>query len=164
MPMPEGSLAGSQHFCHCALRARCPGTGRPSVDDGLIHHSDRGVQNMAMKAPAPGQDQPRAVSRQRRRQRWQRVRRDHQRSLQRRSHSGVNGHGRARQRWKWPPCAGLTGPITINCSAPSDISRPPQTTMQPSRPSIWLHASNEAARGGPGMLQTQSVEEEDLAR
>jgi transposase InsO family protein len=42
---------------------------RPGPEDGLIHHSDRGVQYLAMNyTQRAGRSQPRAIGRQRRRQ------------------------------------------------------------------------------------------------
>lgn len=79
----------------------------------------------------------------------------------------INGLYKAEVIWRqrsWPsasavevqPCAGLTGSTTTACSAPSGTFRlltPRPTTMQPTRPSIWSHDSNETASGKPGTLQ-----------
>ena len=60
---------------------------RPGPDDGLIHHSDRGVQYPATSLhPAPRRSQSRAVRRQRWRQLRQRLGRNDQWSLQGRGH------------------------------------------------------------------------------
>ena len=80
---------------------------RPSADDGLIHHSDRGVQYLAMSyTQRLAEAEAGAVGRQRRRQRtttpWPRP---SMASTRPRS-SGGNDHGQTLRRWKWQPCAG----------------------------------------------------------
>jgi len=75
--------------------------------------------------------------------------------------SGGSDPGRAHRPWKWQPCAGSTGSTITACSAPSGTShpqRPKLTTMQPKRPSIWLHDSNETASGKPGALQVDNLD------
>ena len=70
--------------------------------------------------------------------------------------SGGSDHGRACPRSKWQPCAGSIGSTTGASSAPSGTScpqKPRPNTMQPTRPSIWSHDSNETASGKPGTLQ-----------
>ena len=138
---------------------------RPAPEDGLIHHSDRGVQYLAMSytqrlaeaelVPSVGSvgdsyDNPvLSLSK----GLWPRR---STASTKPRS-SGGNDHGPTLRRWKWRPCAGSTGSTIIACSVPSAISRPPRPkpiTMQPSTTSIWLHDSNETASGKPGTLQT----------
>jgi len=69
--------------------------------------------------------------------------------------SGGSDHGRACPRSKWQPCAGSIGSTTGASSAPSGTScpqKPRPNTMQPTRPSIWSHDSNETASGKPGTL------------
>ncbi len=56
---------------------------------------------------------------------------------------------------KWQSCAGSTDSTITACSRPSGIYRPPRLkrrTMQPERPSVWLHDSSETASGKPGTL------------
>jgi len=128
---------------------------RPVPEDALIHHSDRGVQYLAMSytqrlaeaelVPSVGSvgdsyDMP-----------WPRP----STASTRPRSSGDNAHGPVPRRWKWRRCAGSTGSTITACSVPSGTSRPPRpkpTTMQPTRPSIWSHNSNETASRKPRTL------------
>jgi transposase InsO family protein len=126
---------------------------RPGPDDGLIHHSDRGVQTTPSASPRPTSCRRSAAPATVTTMPWPR----RSTASTRPRLSGGSGHGPACRPWKWQPCAGLTGSTTTACSVPSGTSRLPRprpTTMLPSTPSIWLHDSNETASGKPGALQT----------
>ena len=140
---------------------------RPGPEDGLIHHSDRGVQYLAMSytqrlaeaelVPSVGSvgdsyDNPvLSLSK----GPWLRL----STAFTKPRLSGGNARGRTPRRSRWRPCAGSTGSTTSACSVPSAISRPPRQkpiTMQPATTSIWSHDSNETASGKPGMLQIEA--------
>lgn len=129
---------------------------RPGPQHGLVHHRDRGVHYLGMNytlrlaeanlAPsmaslATATTMP-----------WPRL---SMASIKQRSF-GDSGRGQAHRQSKRQPCAGSTGAKTNAFSAPSATFRPPrpkQITMQPKRPSIWLHDSIENAPGKPGRFK-----------
>ena len=118
---------------------------RPSAEDGLIHHSDRGVQCLAMnytQCLAEADLVPSVGS----------VGDSYDNALA----ETINGLYKAEVIWRhdpgqtlrpsrWRPCAGSTGSTTTACSAPSGIFHPPRpkpTTMPPHTTSIWSPDSN----------------------
>lgn len=130
---------------------------RPGPEDGLIHHSDRGVQYLAMNYTqrlAEAELVPSVGS----------VGDSYDNALA----ETINGLYKAEVIWRqrsWPNASAvamatlrwidwfnkhrLFGPIGHIPPA-----EPKPTTMQPSTPSIWSHDSNETASGKPGTLQT----------
>ena len=124
-----------------ALHAR-----RPGPRDGLIHHSDRGVQYLAMNYTqrlAEAKLVPSVGS----------VGDSYDNALA----ETINGLFKAEVIWrerswpsvsavKWLPCAGSTGSTTTACSGRSATSprqRRKPTTMLPPPTSIWRRDSNE---------------------
>jgi transposase InsO family protein len=132
---------------------------RLGPENGLIYHSDRGVQYLAMNytqrlaeanlVPLVG-----SVG-------------DSYHNALAETNNGLykteliwrqrSWPSRAYQPWKWRTCAGSTGTTTSASLAQSATSHPPrprQNTMQPERPSIWLHDSNENASGKPAAVHS----------
>jgi transposase InsO family protein len=134
---------------------------RPGPDDGLVHHSDRGVQYLAMaytQRLAEANLVPSVGS----------VGDSYDNALA----ETINGLYKAEVIWrqrswpahqpsKWPPCDGWTG-TTINASlAPSAtfrLPKPKPITMQPLRTSIWLHDSMSLPPENPGRFKVLASE------
>lgn len=129
---------------------------RPSPDDGLIHPSDRGVQYLAMNytqrlaeanlvpsVSSVGDSYDNALA--------ETINGLYKAEViwRQRSWSGASAVEMATLRWvDWFNNHRLFGPIG---HIPPAEAKP--TTMQPLRPSIWPHDSNENASGKAGAVQ-----------
>lgn len=128
---------------------------RPTASDGLVHHSDRRSQYLAMSytqrlaeaklVPCVGSvGTPMTMPSPRRSTGCSRLR-----------SSGVSDLGQASRLSKWRRCAGSIGSTTIAYSVPSARSpplKPRPTTMPHRRNSLWRHDPNQTACGKPGTL------------
>lgn len=130
---------------------------RPRAEDGLIHHSDRGVQYLAMNYTqrlAEANLVPSVGS----------VGDSYDNALA----ETINGLYKAEVIWRQRSWPGLSAVEMATLRwvdwfnhhrlyGPSATSRPPRpkpTTMQPLRPPIWSHDSNKIASGKPGAVQS----------